>query len=381
MPLEYRQENTLGTVNLASMTAPTLFRSVTLLLALLLLVSPLRAQNSPGSVVYATDFNGPQALKGWQGVDGAGAKLTPGYGGTPSLVIEQPATARPGSPTISLLLPIEKIRDTRLDLRCVVKADNVAMPPQVYNGIKFMLVLEGPDGKQYPARDHLWGTFDWKAIHFRAAIPADVTKATLVLGLEATTGKVSFDDVRVSVPAHPWSGGPVAATGHVYTGHPGLPRLRGTMVSQDATPADLHVLGGEWRGSLIRWQLFWTTPDGRFDGWRDTAAYDAWLEGALKRLDVLLPVCRKEGLRVVVDLHSPPGGNIMLPGYSWPLFQEQAYQDKFLAVWDKLARRYKGNPTVWGYDLANEPIEGDVADGLLGLARPGDGRRPPCPGD
>jgi len=66
-----------------------------------------------------------------------------------------------------------------------------------------------------------------------------------------------------------------------------------------------------------------------------------------------------------VDLHTPPGGSILLPGYAWPLFQDKSYQDRFAQVWDKIARRYKGNKTVWGYDLANEPIEGDVADGLL----------------
>ena len=334
-------------------------------LTLLLLSVPLRAQNATQNVVYTNDFNGPQALKDWQGADAPGVTLASGYGGTPSLVIEQPAAAGQGTRTVSLPLPVEKIRDTRLDLRCLVKADEVATPPHSYNGIKFMLVVEGPSGKQYPARYNLWGTFEWRSIQFRTAIPADATKVTLVLGLEATTGKVSFDDVRVTINARPWAGSPAASASHVYTGHPGLPRLRGAMVSQDVKSADLHVLGGEWHANLIRWQLFWIQPDGRYDGWRDSAAYDAWLESALKRLDAALPACRREGIRVVVDLHSPPGGNIMLPGYSWPLFQDKAYQDRFLAVWDKLARRYKGNPTVWGYDLANEPIEGDIADGLM----------------
>ena len=64
----------------------------------------------------------------------------------------------------------------------------------------------------------MWGTFDWKPIHFRTPIPADVTKATLVLGLELTTGKVSFDDVRVTINARAWAGSPVLSAGRVYTG-------------------------------------------------------------------------------------------------------------------------------------------------------------------
>ena len=279
--------------------------------------------------------------------------------------IEQPSSAGTGTRTIELPLPVAKLRGTRLDLRALIKADTVATPPQVYNGIKFMLVTQGPSGKQYPARDHLWGTFDWTPEHFRAVVPADATKATLVLGLEATTGRASFRDVSVTVNARPFGGGPVAPAGHVYTGHPDIPRLRGAMISPDVTAADLHVLGGEWGANLVRWQLYWVTPDGRYDGWRDPKAYDAWLDGALEHLDSLLPPCRREGLRVVVDLHTPPGGSILLPGYAWPLFQDKSYQDRFAQVWDKIARRYKGNKTVWGYDLANEPIEGDVADGLL----------------
>jgi len=279
--------------------------------------------------------------------------------------VELPAAAGPGTRTVEMPLPIAKVRGARLDFRAVIKAEDVATPPQVYNGIKFMLVTEGPSGKQYPAHDHLWGTFGWTPEHFRAVVPADATKATLVLGLEATTGRAWFRDVSVTVSARPFSGGPVAPAGRIYTGHPSTARLRGAMISPDVSAADLHVLGREWGANLVRWQLYWVTPDGRFDGWRDPVAYDAWLEGALKHLDALLPVCRREGLRVVVDLHSPPGGNILLPGYAWPLFQQKAYQDKFAQVWDKIARRYKGDKTVWGYDLANEPIEGDVADGLL----------------
>ena len=124
--------------------------------------------------------------------------------------IEQPASSGPGTRTIDLPLPVAKMRGARLDFRALIKAESVATPPQVYNGVKFMLVTEGPSGKQYPARDHLWGTFDWTPEHFRAVVPADATKATLVLGLEATTGRAWFRDVSVTVNARPFAGGPVA---------------------------------------------------------------------------------------------------------------------------------------------------------------------------
>lgn len=321
-------------------------------------------QAAAPEVIVQTRFVGSDALQGWQDVDKSQARLVPDAQGGQAVQIEQPVSAGPGTRTISLPLPVEKMRGARLDFRAVIKAENVTTPPQVYNGVKFMLVTEGPSGKQYPAHQHLWGTFNWTPERFRAVVPADATKATLVLGLEATTGRAWFTDIAVTVNARPY-GGPLVTKGPAYTGHPDLPRLRGAMVSPDVTAADLHILGGQWHANLIRYQLFWVTSDGRYDGWRDPAAYDAWLEGRLRHLDSLLPVCRREGLRVVVDLHTPPGGNILLPGYAWPLFQEKAYQDRFGQVWDKIARRYKGSKTVWGYDLANEPIEGDVAEGLL----------------
>ncbi len=329
-----------------------------------LAVIPVHAQSASPEVLFQTQFAGPQALQGWKGASQEGGSLVPNNPGTQAVQIEQPAALGPGSRSISIALPVAKMRGAQIDFRARIKAENVAAPPQVYNGIKFMLVIEGPSGMQYPSHDHLWGTFDWTPEQFRVAIPADAVKATLVLGLEATTGKAWFSDIRVTVHARPFAGGPITPS-WADNGHPHISRFRGAMISTDVTAADLHVLGGEWHANLIRWQLYWVTPNGRFDGWRDSAAYDAWLEKALKHLDALLPVCRKEGLHVVVDLHTPPGGNIMLPGWNWPLFQNKSYQDKFLSVWEKIAKRYKGNPTVWGYDLANEPIEGDVAEGLM----------------
>jgi endoglucanase len=347
-----------------NMIPTAMVRCALAFLALLLFSGPLHAGNDSRDIVFATDFHESGSLTGWEGVGAVGASLQPGADGLHSLVIDQPAASGAGTRTVSRTLPIEKVRDTMLDLRCRVKADGVSTPPQPWNGIKFMLVVESPSGKEYPARANLWGTFGWTPVHFRAMIPPDATRVTLVLGLEVTSGQVAFDDVSVTVHARPWAGRPVAAAGHAYTGHPGLPRLRGAMVSQDATPADLHVLGGDWHANLIRWQLSWDLPEGSDTVRRDPAAYAAWLDGALKRLDAALPVCRRSGLRVVVDLHSPPGSEWLLPDHTWPLFQRSSDQARFLAVWDRLARLYRGNKTVWGYDLANEPIEGDVAPGL-----------------
>ncbi len=108
-----------------------------------------------------------------------------------------------------------------------------------------------------------------------------------------------------SSPGSRCAGGePRTASGPVYKGHD-LPRLRGAMVSPGIDEAGLRVLGQQWNANLVRWQL---VRHEKFDNPLDLAAYDRWLQSALKQLDAALPLCEKYGLRVVVDLHSPPGG-------------------------------------------------------------------------
>lgn len=140
-------------------------------------------------------------------------------------------------------------------------------------------------------------------------------------------------------------------------------RLRGAMVG-NVTAADLDVLGRQWKANHVRWQLTWGSfPYGPGNS-ADLTAYEAWLETSLTQLDALLPACRKAGLAVLVDLHTPPGGRPE-PALDCRVFKDREYQEAFVRDWEKIARRYKNNPAVWGYDLMNEPSEGSVAPGLL----------------
>jgi len=246
----------------------------------------------------------------------------------------------------------------------MVKADDVAKPPSPWNGVKFMLQTVSPAGKQYPQRNEVLGTFDWMPIRFAAAVPRDATEAWLCLGLEATTGRAWFDDIKITVAALPRAIATRPASASqpaVYRGHD-LPRLRGTMINHVPKEQDLLELGAKWNANVVRWQFHRPEVNyGNADG-RDMKAFDAWLDESLKRLDQLLPVCEKAGLMVVIDLHTPPGGR---DGQNeMRLFQEAVYQRRFLEVWEAIARRYRDQKAVWGYDLLNEPVEGPVAVGV-----------------
>ena len=83
--------------------------------------------------------------------------------------------------------------------------------------------------------------------------------------------------------------------------------FRGTMINPLLEEQDFRVLAS-WNANHVRWQLLWGGfPHGPADK-GDIPAYEAWLETALAHLDTLLPVFRQVGIKVLLDLHTPPGG-------------------------------------------------------------------------
>jgi endoglucanase len=79
-----------------------------------------------------------------------------------------------------------------------------------------------------------------------------------------------------------------------------------------------------------------------------------------KLLDRLISWSRAENLYVVLDLHAAPGGQTGTNiddsvGYPW-LYQSPQEQEHLIAIWHRLAARYRDEPIVLGYDLLNEPI-------------------------
>lgn len=313
-----------------------------------------------GHVFLEEDFEHPEALNRWSG---SAAVVTDDQGGK-VLFIERPADAPRGSATVQITLPVEQMRGCVVQLAARIRAEGVSDKPNPWNGVKFMAPwTSGNDKTQWPAAQLDAGSFAWKRVAFRVAVPREATKMSLVLGLELVTGRVWFDDVRVTLyRLPPKARGPVT-TGPIFKGH-ALPQLRGAMVGSSIDEEGLRVFGEQWNANLIRWQLIRTGP---IADPLDLDAYDRWLQGELAKLDRLLPACQKYGLMVALDLHSPPGGRRTQGGYAGSdhgLFSSAACQEKFVELWRELARKYRDEPAIWGYDLANEPVEGEVAEDL-----------------
>ncbi|KQS92900.1 cellulase family glycosylhydrolase [Chryseobacterium sp. Leaf394] len=88
---------------------------------------------------------------------------------------------------------------------------------------------------------------------------------------------------------------------------------------------------------------------------------NTWLEEGFKMTDDLLKWCKDNKIYLILDLHAAPGGqgndvNISDNDKSKPsLWESTENQKKTVALWKKLADRYKDEPWIGGYDLINEP--------------------------
>ncbi|MGA2489490.1 MAG: cellulase family glycosylhydrolase [Anaerolineales bacterium] len=77
-------------------------------------------------------------------------------------------------------------------------------------------------------------------------------------------------------------------------------------------------------------------------------------------LDALLSWCERYHIYVVLDLHAVPGGQSSLgmadpgPRKDW-VWNNQANQNRTIALWQAIASRYHDRRSIAGYDLINEP--------------------------
>ncbi len=137
--------------------------------------------------------------------------------------------------------------------------------------------------------------------------------------------------------------------------------FRGFMSPQVFNEADFAALAHEYHANLLRWQLDaigdWKV---KLENDKDLAHYNEWLDFKLNELDRVLKAAAKYRIKVVVDLHYPPGGHYD-DDHSLVMFYEKKYNDRFIELWKTIANRYKGNTAVWGYDLINEPVQNKPA--------------------
>lgn len=116
--------------------------------------------------------------------------------------------------------------------------------------------------------------------------------------------------------------------------------------------SDLDVIRGLGMNMVrvpVDWQVL-MRPDG-------TMRPD---QEAFARLDWLLAEAGERGIYVVIDLHGAPGA--ACPWHSCgragsnALWSDAVLQERTVRIWQRIAARYVGEPTVAAYDLLNEPL-------------------------
>ena len=86
-----------------------------------------------------------------------------------------------------------------------------------------------------------------------------------------------------------------------------------------------------------------------------------WIEEGFTMTDNLVKWCAKNKMYLILDLHAAPGGqgnDAAISDYDTTkpsLWQSEANQKKMIALWKKLASRYRDNPWIGAYDIINEP--------------------------
>lgn len=87
---------------------------------------------------------------------------------------------------------------------------------------------------------------------------------------------------------------------------------------------------------------------------------NTWLNEGFTLVDSLLQWCTSNNIYLILDLHAAPGGqgeNAAICDYdpSKPsLWESKANRNKTVALWKKLAERYRTEGWIGGYDLINE---------------------------
>ncbi len=195
----------------------------------------------------------------------------------------------------------------------------------------------------------------------RPAKPA-MTGAALpqndVGGSAANDGALRANEMNSSLPP---AGRPVIAAEGGPSLHCAAERrtpLRGTMLPARATTADDIATLHKWGATLARFQIMrnWFMDN----DCQDLEEYAQWIDSRLDNLADVLGWAETNGMKICVDLHSPPGGK--RPGdRQMHMFFEEKYAEAFVETWKRIATRFRGHPAIYGYDLVNEPHQKEPA--------------------
>ncbi|MGN0852773.1 MAG: glycoside hydrolase family 5 protein [Kiritimatiellia bacterium] len=237
-----------------------------------------------------------------------------------------------------------------------VKGVDLERGPQPFNGPKIMVPWDDGGRTRYPQAPSEFGTFDWKTWVMVLNLPPDLKRISLVVGLENAPGEFWIDGVRiwraVEIPDDEAATAPPNPRADAlprgrFAGKPSPACFRGVMSGGDLSEEAFKTLR-DWRANLIRFQIG--------IGTRDCNDMDEWfrrLDRKLDEMDAALKLCRKYGLKLVVDLHGGPGTK--RTKYASNVVPGDYDTTNLRKAWRTIATRFREDPAIYGYDILNEP--------------------------
>ncbi|MBQ7002507.1 MAG: glycoside hydrolase family 5 protein [Oscillospiraceae bacterium] len=95
----------------------------------------------------------------------------------------------------------------------------------------------------------------------------------------------------------------------------------------------------------------------------------SFCDSGFARIDWALEMCRKYGLRTVLDLHKTAGYSFDSYGESEAgFFESGALQERFYRLWEEIARHYGSTPETVAFELLNEVTDKGYIDAWNSIA-------------
>ncbi len=323
-----------------------------ILLTLVPAPSAFTAQNSENTEI-TIDFNASDVREAVRTCRDARVE-----GETLFVDIPKEAGMRTRMISIPLDAHLAALRGHFLEVEADVCFSDVLQPKEKYFGVKFQFHMKGTSGNEWPGVMNRpnntpgWGTLDWFHSKMQCECSEKVESLTLELGLQSTSGHYAIKNIviRKGRPC-PVSTLSLAEIPRAeYTSDP-LPRMRGVMspnTSNGPREEDFAEIA-KWGANLIRWQM-------GLGNIHDAQELRAALDGRLEQLDSVLELAKKYHLYVVIDVHTMSGSRPVVLG-------TPEGRDELVRFWVSVAAKFRGNPNIFGYNLMNEPVSGDIESG------------------
>ena len=279
------------------------------------------------------------------------------------LIVDIPASDYPADAMAEAELPASLYAGSKgFSMTVSAVGTALAKPTKTYLGLKFQIhLVEKATGLER------WPNCPKEFNDFSKELRNDATfgglrpdSVTLQLGLQGTSGRVVFDLSTLR-------GGPTTGLFRVINQdwivhYPESvekqPPLHGFMSPQRAMTEDDIETMHHWGATLIRFQICrnWSGNDDN----QDLEEYAAWIDSRLDNLEDVLRWADSRGMKVVIDVHVPPGGK-RAKDREMNMLHNDVFAEAWIDTWRRIATRFKGKPAIYGYDLINEPHQNGLA--------------------